>query len=231
MNFDKMKVIVMETSQIKKHHIVLLGDSIFDNAAYVADGFPVSRHLCIRVPDWKTTLLAVSGSTASDVVNQLLKIPSDATHLFISVGRNDALNSVSAVNTPLCDVGSALHHLGMARNNLAALNRLDSARINFQQEYHKMLKQVLATNLPVTVCTICNSSLRLGREEKSAIALFNEIILKEAGTFKLPVIDLRIICNEAMDYSPTTPTELSHKGGLKIALAVISAVKNTTKQL
>ena len=224
-----MKVIVMKTSQIKKHHIVLLGDSIFDNAAYVADGFSVSRHLRIRVPDWKTTLLAVSGGAVSDMVKQLPKIPGDATHLFLSVGRNDALNSVHIVNSPLCRVGSALHHLGMARNNLEALNRLDSARNNFHREYHAMLKQVAAANVPAAVCTICNSSPGLGSEEKSAIALFNDIILQEADAFKLPVIDLRTVCNEAMDYSPILPNELSHKGGLKIALAVISTVKNTTK--
>ena len=224
-----MKVIVMKTLQIKKHHIVLLGDSIFDNAAYVADGFSVSRHLRIRVPGWQTTLLAVSGSAVSDMVKQLQKIPGDSTHLFLSVGRNDALNSVHIVNSPLCRVGSALHHLGMARNNLKALNRLDSARNNFHQEYHAMLKQVIATNVPVAVCTICNSSPGLGREEKSAIALFNDIILQEADAFKLPVIDLRTLRNEAMDYSPISSIEPSHKGGLKTALAVISTVKNTTE--
>ena len=129
-----MKVIVMKTSKTRKQHIVLLGDSTFDNAAFVADGFPVSRHLFIRVPGWQTTLLAVSGSAVSDMVKQLQKIPGDATHLFLSVGRNDALNSVHIVNSPLCRVGSALHHLGMARNNLEALNRLDSARNNFHQD-------------------------------------------------------------------------------------------------
>ena len=217
----------MKKSQINKHHILLLGDSIFDNAEYVADGFSVSRHLRIRVPDWKTTLLAADGSVTSDLVNQLQKIPSDASYLFISVGRNDALNCVRTANSPLCDVGSALHHLGLARNNLKAFNRLDSARINFQQEYHTMLKQVVATNVPVAVCTICNSSPGLGDEEKSAIALFNDIILQEAVAFKLPVIDLHITCNEAVDYSPISPIELSHKGGIKITLAVISTVNLT----
>lgn len=37
-------------------HLVLLGDSIFDNAAYVPDGTPVIQHLRQIIPaDWQAT--------------------------------------------------------------------------------------------------------------------------------------------------------------------------------
>ena len=203
-------------SQIKKHHIVLLGDSIFDNAIYVPDGFSVSRHLLQSVPAWKTTLLAVDGSVTTEVVDQLTQVPDDATYLVISTGGNDALNSIGIFYIPVNTVGEALSHLGRVRDN-------------FQLNYHAMLKQVMAANLPVAVCTIYNSVPGLGDEEKTALALFNEIILQEAGMFKLPVIDLRLICNEETDYSPVSPIEPSHLGGMKIAQAVISIVKNSTE--
>jgi len=204
----------MTASQIEKHHIVLLGDSIFDNEIYVPDGFSVSRHLLNSARDWQTTLLAVDGSVTTEVVDQLPKIPDDATYLVISTGGNDALNSIGIFYMPVNTVGEALSHLGRVRDN-------------FQLNYREMLKQVMAANLPAAVCTIYNSVPGLGNEEKTALALFNEIIFQEAGMFKLPVIDLRIICNEETDYSALSPIEPSHLGGMKIAQAVISIVKNT----
>ena len=204
----------MTASQIEKHHIVLLGDSIFDNEIYVPDGFSVSRHLLNSARDWQTTLLAVDGSVTTEVVDQLPKIPDDATYLVISTGGNDALNSIGIFYMPVNTVGEALSHLGRVRDN-------------FQLNYREMLKQVMAANLPAAVCTIYNSVPGLGNEEKTALALFNEIIFQEAGMFKLPVIDLRIICNEETDYSALSPIEPSHLGGIKIAQAVISIVKNT----
>lgn len=73
-------------------HIVLLGDSIFDNARYVPGGPSVVEHLRRALPAaWRATLLAVDGSVAADVVRQLADLPADATHLVVSAGGNDAL--------------------------------------------------------------------------------------------------------------------------------------------
>ena len=49
-------------------HVVLLGDSIFDNAAYVAGAPDVVRQVRQRLPQGsKATLAAVDGSTIGDV--------------------------------------------------------------------------------------------------------------------------------------------------------------------
>ena len=54
-------------------HIVLLGDSIFDNAAYVNGGPDVIRQLkSISPKDYQATLLAVDGSVTLRV--QLLQL-------------------------------------------------------------------------------------------------------------------------------------------------------------
>jgi hypothetical protein len=46
-------------------HIVLLGDSIFDNAAYVPGEPPVIEQLRAHLPkNWQATLLAVDGVCA-----------------------------------------------------------------------------------------------------------------------------------------------------------------------
>lgn len=76
-------------------HIVLLGDSIFDNAVYVLGKPPVIEQLRSVLPaNWKATLLAVDGSVTREVHNQLTELPADASHLVASSGGNDALRQL-----------------------------------------------------------------------------------------------------------------------------------------
>ena len=54
-------------------HIVLLGDSVFDNAAYVAGGPDVIEQVRERLPaGWRATLRAVDGSVIGSVERQLI---------------------------------------------------------------------------------------------------------------------------------------------------------------
>src|SRR5918994_6016571 len=63
-------------------HVVLIGDSIFDNAAYPSGGPDVvSQVRELLAPGWKATLLAVDGSTTDHVARQLARLPTQATHL------------------------------------------------------------------------------------------------------------------------------------------------------
>ena len=76
-------------------HIVLLGDSIFDNAPYVDVEEDVIHYLKRKIPlGWKATLLAIDGSITTDLHAQVQKLPKDSTHLFLSVGGNDALRNI-----------------------------------------------------------------------------------------------------------------------------------------
>jgi hypothetical protein len=83
-----------------------------------------------------------------------------------------------------------------------------------------MLQHILSFELPVAVCTIYNTIPGLDGATKTALALFNEIILQEAAMAKVPVIDLRIICDELNDYSVISPIEPSDAGGKKISQAI-----------
>ncbi|HEY0493997.1 MAG TPA: SGNH/GDSL hydrolase family protein, partial [Candidatus Dormibacteraeota bacterium] len=77
-------------------HVVLLGDSVFDNAAYVGGGPDVVTQLRQRLPSgWRASLLAVDGSVIASIAQQLARLPADASHLVISVGGNDALGYAS----------------------------------------------------------------------------------------------------------------------------------------
>jgi hypothetical protein len=74
-------------------HLVLLVDSIFDNASYVAPGSAVIDQLRNALPaGWTASLLAVDRSLVSDVHRQIDALPRDATHLFLSCRGNNALD-------------------------------------------------------------------------------------------------------------------------------------------
>src|SRR5688572_12632539 len=72
--------------------VVLLGDSIFDNEAYVGVGPDVIVQVGEALPSgWSATLAAVDGAITADVKTQLKTMPADATHLIVSAVGNDAL--------------------------------------------------------------------------------------------------------------------------------------------
>ena len=195
-------------------HVVLLGDSIFDNASYVPGGPAVTDLLRRALPDsWRTTLLAIDGSVAADVIRQLDRLPADATHLVVSAGGNNALSHSSLV----------LHE--RADSFAEVLTRMADVRGEFQREYQAMLHTVLARDLPTIVCTVHDSIPGLAPAQHTGLCLFNEVILREAFRVGVPVVDLRLICNEASDYAESSPIEPSVAGGGKIARAISRAIQ------
>jgi hypothetical protein len=189
-------------------HAVLLGDSIFDNARYVPGHPPVIDQLRRGLPGgWKATHAAVDGHTAGDVPGQLARVPADATHLFVSAGGNDALGASEILEKAADSVGHALA-------------QLHAAQAEFRRIYRGMLRVVLALGKPTAVCTVYDAVPGLGPAELTALGLFNEVILREAFLAGLPVVDLRLVCTHAGDYSPLSPIEPSTAGGSKITRVV-----------
>lgn len=185
-------------------HLVLLGDSIFDNGTYVDGPNAVRDHLARIIPDWQITLIAVDGHTTRDIPDQATHIPSSATHLALSVGGNDALNVIPRLRTESQDV-------------LHALKVLADIRDDFTTNYQRALSAVSGRQLPLIVCTIYDQIPGLTKELQTALAPFNEFILKESVVRKLSVLDLRCVCTEPEDYSDKSPIEPSSQGGKKIA--------------
>ena len=190
-------------------HIVLLGDSIFDNAAYVPGEPPVIEQLAALLPSgWQSTLLAVDGDVTADVADQLKHLPPGVTHLVISVGGNDALGALDSFSLPSATVRDALCELTVVKTE-------------FERNYRRMLRDVVSLGLPVMVCTIYDAVPGLSVEAMTALSIFNDTITRQAAGFGIPVIDLRHICSEASDYSEMSPIEPSAKGGGKIAQEIV----------
>jgi hypothetical protein len=203
------KLSLVET---RMSHVVLLGDSIFDNRAYVAPEPDVLEQLRTRLgPGCTATLLAVDGHVTDDVRTfQLARVPKGATHLVISVGGNDALGNSSLLNEP-------------AQSVAEAVGRLAQPQASFTERYVKMLDGVLALSVPTAVCTIYDANYPEPQRQVviAALALFNDVISRAAFRRGLPLVDLRLICSGPADYA--NPIEPSTLGGEKIA-GVIAAL-------
>lgn len=194
-------------------HLVLLGDSILDNAAYTGAGPAVIEQVTRLLPaGWRASLSAVDGSTTLDIASQLAALPPDASHLVLSVGGNDALGRANILEAPVSCVGDAL----------LLLQDIVSA---FEADYRNAVGACLQYDLPLVPCTIYDGNFpdpRYQQMVSMALALFNDAILRVAMEHGLRIIDLRAVCSSPEDYA--NPIEPSSIGGEKIAASIIRAV-------
>lgn len=194
-------------------HVVLLGDSILDNRAYVGSEPPVIAQVQGLLPgSWKATLLAVDGSIAAQVVDQLRGLPPDATHLVISAGGNNALLNSDVVTMPVA-------------NAAEVFMRMREIARDFEEEYRIMVEAALARGLPITLCTVYNPNMPDQQVQQLMVAglvVFNDVILRTAFRHGLTVIDLRLVCTTPADFA--NEIEPSAIGGAKIAAQIVAAV-------
>ena len=213
-------------------HVILCGDSIFDNRPYVQPDEPdVTTQVNAILPeDSKATRLAVDGDVTEDIYRQLQSLPNDATHLFISVGGNDALGGINVFTEPVANVGEALIYVNTMRNQ-------------FETRYRKMLQHALSQQLPLTVCSIYYPRFHSQNLERvfpggngvngetfqqmamAALANFNDAIFRQVFQLKVPLIDLRVLCDEDEDFA--NPIEPSAVGGQKIARAIVDMLDSS----
>jgi len=190
-------------------HIVLLGDSIFDNGAYVGKDPDVVAQLRQFLPaGGRATLEAIDGSITDGVRLQLQLVPEDATHLVVSAGGNDALQYSPVMEEK-------------ARSVNEALGKLAAVREKFTADYVTMLDAVVARGLPAAVCTIYDARFPDKTKRRLAsvgLTIFNDCITREAAARGIALIDLRVICCEPEDLA--NPIEPSVVGGAKIARAI-----------
>jgi len=200
------------------NHVVLLGDSVFDNGAYVRMGEPdVLAQVRAKLPTgWQATMRAVDGAVTSGVERQLARLPEDASHLVLSVGGNDALGCSGILRES-------------ARSVAEVMTRIADVRDSFARSYHRMLDLVMAYRLPTALCTIYDARFPDAAEQRqvvAALSVFNDVITREAFSRRLALIDLRLICTDHDDYA--NPIEPSAKGGNKIAAAIAQVVAGNT---
>ncbi len=196
--------------------VILLGDSIFDNYMYVAEGQSLIDKTRLLKDHWDAELFAVDGAKTQDVYKQIDELPTDYSHLILSCGGNDLL--------------SCFPYL-FEDNKLPLIKAIESivqAKVKFKNEYRKLLLTLMKLEKPLAVCTIYDSIPDMVENSLTFLSVFNDVILKEASRVGLPVIDLRVVCNEDSDYSKASPIEPSETGSIKIINAFHRLLNNMT---
>ena len=193
--------------------IVLLGDSTFDNQSYVASGASTIAAIEALLPaGWSAILLAQDGSTIDEVTRQAMQLPAGASHLVVSTGMSDVLSDVGILAECAATVADALWKVAQAGEQ-------------FERRYRRMLRSVRTRRLPVAVCTMGNGNFggpQLQAVTTTALAVFNDAIIRSAWSAHLPVIDLRAACDEPEDYADATVP--SARGSGKIAECLAKAI-------
>jgi len=188
--------------------LILLGDSIFDNGAYVAPGQDdVTTHLQRKIAntDWILDQRAVDGAVVASVLQQLSsKTVSTPCTFVMSAGGNDALG-----------------HVGEILNlTLADFHTIKEA---FRSRYVKTLNAILSYEQRLIVCTIYNPKYpqpELQVLAEAGLSFFNDVITEEALRLQLPIIDLRAVCASTEAFA--NPIEPSEIGGDLITNTIIS---------
>lgn len=196
-------------------HVVLMGDSIFDNEHYTHDEPDVAQRLHgVLGDDWAVSLVARDGATTRTIGWQYCHVPDNATRIVVSIGGNDA-NGNHKILTDQTE-----------RTMFASLEELYLMAGEFAADYAEAMAGVLDLGIPVTVCTIydCWFSERERYAIKPALALFNDVILRYAFAHGLPVIDLRTVVTEEEDFEMAI--EPSAIGGAKIGRAIADHVRS-----
>jgi len=195
-------------------HVVLAGDSIFDNRSYIGAGEPpvVEQVNALLPAGSHASLLATDGSVTPDVRVHLLHLPQDASHIVVSVGGNDALGHMDILTQ-------------RAQSVAEVYGRVATLAEQFERDYRRMLDAVLSRGRHTALCTIYFPRFpdpALRRLAVAGLATFNDCILRAAIGHSLPVLDLRLICDQPSDYA--NPIEPSAAGGEKIARVICALV-------
>jgi len=196
-------------------HLVLLGDSIFDNGVYVEPGqADVAAHLRrkLKPQDWTVEMRAEDGALASSIKGQLAHSPVATPCTFVlSVGGNDALVNLDMIQ----DTTSG-------RSVATVLATFHQIREEFRERYTGVLDLIVDHGQPLIVCTIYNSQFpetELQMLATTGLSFFNDVIAEEALRRRLPIIELREVCSEPEAFA--NPIEPSEIGGDLITDAII----------
>ncbi len=196
-------------------HVVLLGDSILDNGAYVRPSGEVVARLRARLDSGDAaTLLARDGAVIEGVHQQLRALPDDTTDLVISAGGNDALRSTGVLMEPAGSVAQALGKILVVRDRFAQL-------------YGTLLDAVEATGRKAKICTIYDVWLPEAEQRRVAnlaLGVLNDVITREAARRRLPLIDLRVMLTRQEHFA--NAIEPSEIGSEVIAAGIVASLRH-----
>jgi hypothetical protein len=193
-------------------HLVLLGDALqnIDLGKGQAESALVPRP---RNP-WKLTVLQ-----PPEVLRQgrVRVIPAEATHIGICVDGGWAIETSGLLQ-------------GSARTIREALDALARAADEFENMFARLIAAAMEAAVPTIVCTLVPARYGEPSQERvaaTALAIFNDRILRRTVAARLSIVELRLVCDEDGDYA--SETLLSHAGVRKVANVARSALYDISR--
>lgn len=194
--------------------LVLLGDSILDNAPYTDEGKDTTTLLKqMLAPDWSVSLCARDGHIMACIDQQLRSFEYHASTAVLSVGGNDVSHHIGLLGRP-------------AGSYREVLDTLLQAADDFEQNYRYVAEAVSARAHRTILCTIYEVQLdppEFARLARVPLSVFNDRILRTGARLGLDVLELRDVCTQPTDF--VRQIEPSTQGARKIAQAIASLVK------
>jgi lysophospholipase L1-like esterase len=192
--------------------LVLLGDSILDNALYTRPAPDTATWLGQLAPDWAVLLLAQDGGTIENVPGQLRRLKQRAALAVLSAGGNDAAQHIALLDQPAFNSGEVLQQL---------LHIGDE----FAERYETVARAVAERVDRLVLCTIYEVRLepaRYARLARVPLAVLNDRIIRIGAALGADVLELRSVCTAPEDF--VLEIEPSARGAKKIAEAIVSVL-------
>jgi len=193
-------------------HLVLLGDALqnIDLGKGQAESALVPRP---RNP-WKLTVLQ-----PPEVLRQsrVRAIPAGVTHIGICIDGGWAIETSGLLQ-------------GSVRTIREALDALARAADEFENMFVRLIAAATEAEVPTIVCTLVPARYTEPSQERAAataLAIFNDRILRRATAARLSIVELRLVCDEDSDYA--SETLLSHAGVRKVANVARSALYDVSR--
>jgi lysophospholipase L1-like esterase len=197
--------------------LVLLGDSILDNAPYTNPEPDTTAHLQDLLPAWTVVRLAQDGAMMADVRSQVRELPKRPLTAVLSVGGNDAVEHISVLDE-------------RASNSADVLEKLLAIADNFGSSYETVARSVAEHADRLVLCTIYEVQLQPARYAQLArvpLALLNDRIIRTASRLGVDVLELRSVCAEPSDF--VLQIEPSAQGAARIARAIAAITGETAR--
>jgi lysophospholipase L1-like esterase len=195
--------------------LVLLGDSILDNASYTFPKPDTTSHLeRLLGPEWSILRLAQDGATMADVGAQLHRFEEQSAAAVLSIGGNDALQHVGLFERSASTSSEVLAELLLIAED-------------FGRAYETVAREVVARFKRTVICTIYEVQLEpreYARLARVPLAVLNDRIVRIGSKLGADVLDLRSVCTEPSDF--VLQIEPSASGAAKIAEAIAAVLEN-----
>jgi len=194
-------------------HLVLLGDALQN--IDLGEGQTESALVPRPRNPWKLTVLQAPEVLRKDPVRA---IPAEASHIGICVDGGWAIEASGLLQ-------------GGAQSVRGTLDALATAADEFEKIFGRLIAAAKETGLPTIVCTLVPARYVDPVQERAAataLAIFNDRILRCAFAAQLSIVELRLVCDENSDYA--SETLLSHTGVRKVANVARSALYEISRE-